>query len=440
MNRRDLVEGLGALAAGESLLAQAGQAGHAQGLDPSEQTIAQLSAGQAQGQMSADQLARSYLWRISRYDRAGPKLAAVLGVNPEALSSARHLDAARRAGKLLGPLHGIPILLKDNIETHDALPTTAGSLALASARHTVDAPVAARLRAAGALLLGKANLSEWANFRSSRSVSGWSAVGGQTRCPYDPRRNPSGSSAGPAAAAAANLCAAAVGSETDGSVLAPASICGLVGVKPTFGLVSGEGVVPITSLQDTTGPMTRTVADAALLLSVMANPGAHWDGIGALEHRPRGMRLGVLPPPASTHPQVLAQFPDWLKLLEREGFTLVQLETPKAWDSLLDEEFQVLLYVSRTTSTSTWHASTAACRSRTSPSSSSSTASMRRRRCPSSGKSSLSSPRRAVGAAAPSTRNCASTSTTCPMPTDLRHSSATTVWMRSWVRATDRRN
>lgn len=337
MNRREFVEALGALtlAAGN---------GAASEFDPVERPIAELSRAQADGRASAESLTRHYLQRIDRYDRQGPKLGAVLAVNPEALTAARALDATRRAGKVLGPLHGIPILIKDNIETRDPLPTTAGSLALASARHEKDAPVAARLRSAGAVVLGKANLSEWANFRSSRSVSGWSAVGGQTRCPYDPTRNPSGSSAGPAAGTAANLCAGSIGSETDGSVLAPASINGLVGVKPTVGLVSGVGVVPITTRQDTTGPMTRSVADAALLLSVMAEPTARWDGVAGLESLPAGLRLGVLPPPASTHPEVLRQSQEWFKLLAREGFILVEVPSPPGWSTLLDDEFEVLLY------------------------------------------------------------------------------------------------
>ena len=356
MNRRDFVESLGAaaIAAGSGSAAAAplsppgDTSGHATDHDGEfdivEKSIAELARAQADGRASAESLTRAYLRRIEQYDRAGPKLGAVLAVNPEALASARALDAARRAGKLQGPLHGIPLLLKDNIETRDPLPTTAGSLALATARHSADAPVAARLRAAGAVVLGKANLTEWANFRSTRSVSGWSGVGGQTRCPYDPTRNPSGSSAGPAAGTAANLCAASVGSETDGSVLAPASINNLVGVKPTKGLVSGVGVVPITTRQDTTGPITRSVADAALLLSVMAEPTVRWDGVSALESTPRGLRLGVLPSPPSTHPEVLRQSQDWLKLLEREGFTLVDVASPPGWATLLEDEFEPLLY------------------------------------------------------------------------------------------------
>src|SRR5579871_522758 len=314
MNRRNFLRTLGvaSVAAASGTAGVAAAAGGAD-FDPSEKTIAELSAAQAQGTLSAEALTRSYLNRIDRYDRRGPKLGAVLAVNPDALAAARTLDAERRAGHLRGPLHGIPLLIKDNIETLDPMPTTAGSLALATARHSADAPMVARLRAAGAVVLGKANLSEWANARSSRSISGWSAVGGQTRCPYDPTRNPSGSSAGPAAGTAANLCAAAIGTETDGSILAPASINGLVGLKPTVGLVSGVGVVPITTRQDTAGPMTRTVGDAALLLSVMAEPTVRWDGIAALESAPRGLKLGVLPPPASAHPEVLKQSHEWFK-------------------------------------------------------------------------------------------------------------------------------
>jgi amidase len=344
MNRREFLENISAaaLAAGSVTV----QAVAAADFDPSEQSLAQLGSAQAQGQLSAEALTHSYLQRIARYDRQGPKLGAVLAVNPDALSAARALDLERRAGKVRGPLHGMPLLIKDNIETLDPLPTTAGSLALAQARHSADAPVVARLRAAGAIVLGKANLSEWANFRSLRSVSGWSAVGGQTRCPYDPARNPSGSSAGPASGTAANLCAASVGSETDGSILAPASLNCLVGLKPTVGLISGAGVIPIAARQDTTGPMTRTVADAATLLAVMAQPELQWDrsALQSLESPPRGLRLGVLPAPDSTHPQVLAQSRDWFKLLEREGFKLVDVPQPPAWKSLLDAELEVLMY------------------------------------------------------------------------------------------------
>ncbi|HEY6483563.1 MAG TPA: amidase [Steroidobacteraceae bacterium] len=344
MDRRDFLQSVGGAVGVAASLGTASAAAGSDVFDPTEKSIAELGAAQAQGSLSAEALTRSYLSRIERYDRRGPKLAAVLAVNPQALGAARALDAERRAGRVRGPLHGIPVLIKDIVETLDPMPTTAGSLALATARHSVDAPMAALLRAAGVVVLGKANLSEWGNARSSRSVSGWSAVGGQTRCPYDPTRNPSGSSAGPAAGTAANLCAAAIGAETDGSILAPASINGLVGLKPTVGLVSGVGVVPITTRQDTTGPMTRTVADAALLMAAMAEPTVQWDGIGALESAPRGLKLGLLPPAASTHPEVLKQSRDWFKLLEREGYTLVDVPAPAGWSTLQEQEYEVALY------------------------------------------------------------------------------------------------
>ena len=358
MNRRKFVAGLGAAAAAAGAIPATGEAEspHAAetddtaarmkpDIDPVERSIAELQDAQALGAASAQSLTSAYLQRIERLNRQGPRLAAVLAVNPDAVRIARALDRERRQGKVRGPLHGIPILLKDNIETRDPLPTTAGSLALMGARHSQDSPMAARLRAAGAVFIGKANLSEWANFRSTRSCSGWSAVGGQTRCPYDPARNPSGSSSGPASATSANLCAAAVGTETDGSVLAPASINGLVGMKPTVGLVSSEGIVPISSRQDTAGPMTRSIADAATLLAVMAAPRHDWPGIRLpLEAAPKGLRLGLMQSPPSTHPKVERESQEWLKLLQREGFTLVDVPTPPQWPSLSDLELEVLLY------------------------------------------------------------------------------------------------
>jgi amidase len=234
-----------------------------------EATIADLSAGLASGKWTARSLTEAYLGRIDAMNKRGPELRAVIETNPEALAIADALDAERRAKGPRGPLHGIPILLKDNIGTADRMTTTAGSLALEGSIPARDAFVAARLRAAGAVLLGKANLSEWANFRSSRSTSGWSSRGGQCRNPYALDRNTSGSSSGSAAAVAANLCAAALGSETDGSIVSPSSICGIVGIKPTVGLLSRAGVIPISHNQDTAGPMARTVADAAILLGAM---------------------------------------------------------------------------------------------------------------------------------------------------------------------------
>jgi len=221
------------------------------------------------GRESAVSLATKYLQRIASIDQHGPKLNSVIELNPDALAIARELDAERKAKGPRGPLHGIPVLLKDNIDTHDKMMTTAGSLALLGSIASQDATVARKLREAGAVILGKTNLSEWANFRGSRSTSGWSGRGGQTRNPYVLDRNPSGSSSGSGAAVSANLCAFAIGTETDGSIVSPSSHCGIVGLKPTVGLISRAGIIPISSSQDTAGPMTRTVTDAAMVLSAL---------------------------------------------------------------------------------------------------------------------------------------------------------------------------
>ncbi len=237
-----------------------------------EATITSLQAAMTAGHLTARRLTERYLARIAALDQSGPLLRSVIETNAEALAIAEALDRERAASGPRGPLHGIPILLKDNIDTADAMRTTAGSLALMGARPAHDATVAARLRAAGAVLLGKANLSEWANFRSTHSSSGWSGRGGQCRNPYSLDRSPCGSSSGSAAAVAANLAAASLGSETDGSILCPAGVNGVVGIKPTLGLTSRAGVIPIAHSQDTIGPFGRTVADAAVLLSVIAGP------------------------------------------------------------------------------------------------------------------------------------------------------------------------
>jgi amidase len=235
-----------------------------------ERPIAEVQADMASGKTSAIALAQAYSRRIARLDRRGPTLRSVVAINPDALAQAAALDSERAAKGARGALHGVSILLKDNIDTKDRMPTTAGSLALVENFAAEDAPVAARLRAAGAVILGKTNLSEWANIRSDFSVSGWSAVGGQVRNPYALDRNPCGSSSGSGTATAASFAAASVGTETNGSIVCPSTVAGLVGVKPTVGLVSRRGIIPISSSQDTAGPMTRTVADAAILLTVMA--------------------------------------------------------------------------------------------------------------------------------------------------------------------------
>src|SRR5437879_2570690 len=235
-----------------------------------EATIADLQAGMTAGKYTARSLVTAYLQRIEALDRKGPALRSVLEPNPDALAQATALDAERKAKGLRGPLHGIPILVKDNVATRDRRPGTAGSLALVGVSPPRDAFLVERLRAAGAVLLGKTNLSEWANFRSTHSSSGWSGRGGQCRNPYALDRSPSGSSSGSGAAVAANLAAIAVGTETDGSITSPSAANSLVGIKPTLGLISRSGIVPIAHSQDTAGPMARTVRNAAILLGVMA--------------------------------------------------------------------------------------------------------------------------------------------------------------------------
>ena len=235
-----------------------------------EATIASLIADQQAGRRTARAIAEQYLARIEALDRAGPTLRSVIETNPDALAIADSLDTARASTGLRGPLHGVPVLIKDNIDTADRMATTAGSLALEGSIAARDAFIVSRLRAAGAVILGKTNLSEWANFRSTRSTSGWSARGGQVLNPYALDRNPCGSSSGTGAAVAANLAAIGIGTETDGSIVCPAGVMALVGVKPTIGLVSRAGIIPIAHSQDTAGPMTRTVEDAAILLDAIA--------------------------------------------------------------------------------------------------------------------------------------------------------------------------
>jgi len=235
-----------------------------------ETTIDELQEKMKSGAYTSRSIVEIYLKRIEAIDKNGIKLNSVIEVNPDALQIADQLDKERKAGKLRGPMHGIPVLIKDNIDTGDKMMTTAGSLAMLGNRASKDAFVAAQLRSAGAVIIGKTNLSEWANFRSSRSSSGWSSRGGRTQNPCVLNRNPSGSSSGSGASVAANLCAVAVGTETDGSIISPSSACGIVGIKPTVGLVSRSGIIPISKTQDTAGPMARTVRDAAILLAALA--------------------------------------------------------------------------------------------------------------------------------------------------------------------------
>ncbi len=300
-----------------------------------EKGLPELQQDLASGRVTSVQLVSAYTARIAALN---PRLHAVIAVNPQALDDARAADAARARGAKLGPLAGVPILIKDNIESNDPMATTAGSLALKDNVTRRDAPVAARLKAAGAIILGKTNLSEWANIRSSHSISGWSGVGGQARNPYALDRSTCGSSAGSGAAAAASLAAATVGTETDGSVTCPSSANGLVGLKPTVGLVSRTHIVPISHSQDTAGPMTRSVRDAALLLTAMAgsdpadpataSADAHRTdyAAGLRPEALKGVRVGVMRFAAGFHPETEAVFNQALAVLKDAGATLVEID------------------------------------------------------------------------------------------------------------------
>ncbi|MEH3157550.1 MAG: amidase [Sphingomonas taxi] len=315
-----------------------------------EVSLDRLAALMAAGKATSVELTRAYLDRIAAMDRKGPALRSVIAVNPLALEQARALDAERRAGRIRGPLHGVPILIKDNVETADPMPTTAGSLALKDNMTRRDAPVVARLRAAGAVILGKTNLSEWANIRSTHAMSGWSAVGGLVKNPYALDRTACGSSSGSGAAVAASFAAAAVGTETDGSVVCPSSINGLVGLKPSIGLVSRTHVVPISHSQDTPGPMARSVRDVALLLSAMvgadpADPvtaGAvpHDYAAGLSASALSGMRVAVVRPKAMPA-DLAARYDAALAVLRAAGATLVEATPPKL-EGVGDAEFTVL--------------------------------------------------------------------------------------------------
>jgi amidase len=307
-----------------------------------EESIVQLEAEMASGKTTSEALVKAYLARIESIDRSGPTLRSVISINPKAVEEARLLDAERKAGHVRGPLHGVPILIKDNIEIKE-LPTTAGSLALKANMTGRDAPMAARLREAGAVLIGKTNLSEWANYRSFRSISGWSAVGGMVKNPYALDRNACGSSAGSGAGAAASLAAAAIGTETSGSVVCPSSMNGLVGIKPTIGLVSRDGVVPISHTMDTPGPMARSVTDAALLLSAMAGSDPADPATRDADRRKvnytvalkadalKGKRIGVLKIGLGGHPEVDKLFNQALDDLKAQGAELIEITNP--WDA-----------------------------------------------------------------------------------------------------------
>jgi amidase len=325
------------------------------GLDVVELSATETSQRLGSGSLTSRALTQAYLDRIAALDDAGPRLNAVIETNPRALEEAEARDAERKAGRVRGPLHGVPVLLKDNIDVMGMV-NSAGSLALSDNRPAQDAFIVTRLREAGAVILGKTNLSEWANFRSTRSTSGWSSRGGQTKNPYVLDRNPCGSSSGTATAIAASLGAIGIGTETNGSIICPASVNGLVGLKPTVGLVSRTGIIPIAISQDTAGPMGRTVADVAMLLNTLAavdqtDPaGASTDGKRPIDYTAllradalKSRRFGVLRQAMGYHPDVDASMERALETLKNAGAIIldVKMETYNRWR---DAELEVLLY------------------------------------------------------------------------------------------------
>jgi amidase len=321
-----------------------------------EITVAELQEGMRSGKFTSRGLANRYLARIAEIDKAGPSLNAVIELNPEVLAIADRLDAERKSKGPRGPLHGVPVLIKDNIGTADRMRTSAGSLALADFTPAQDSAVARRLRQAGALILGKTNLSEWANFRSSHSSSGWSGRGGQTHNPYATDRNPCGSSSGSGAAVSANLCAIAIGTETDGSIVCPSSANGIVGIKPTVGLVSRAGIIPISHNQDTAGPMCRTVADAAALLGALAGPDPADSATAASSGKipadytrfldPKGLhgaRIGVLRKTFDFSEVIAPVFKSALDAMRDAGAVLVDIEIASL-GKFDDSELTAMLY------------------------------------------------------------------------------------------------
>ncbi|GGD73143.1 amidase [Lacimicrobium alkaliphilum] len=317
-----------------------------------EADVASLQARMNKGELSSEQLVNFYLHRIEKYNRQGPELRAVISINKDAVKRARELDRLRNQGEMLGPLHGIPVLLKDNIDSV-GLANTAGSELLKDNLPADNAFLVTRLQAAGAIILGKANLSEWANFRGQRSSSGWSALGGQARNPYDPSTSPCGSSGGSAIAVAANMVTIAVGTETDGSLVCPAAVNGIVTIKPTLGLISRDGIIPIAHSQDTAGPMARTLRDAVIMLASMqgkdstdpASFATNTDWLSHLQEEGlKGKRIGIVRNLTGYHELLDKQFEAQLEILEARGAILVEdanIETLRKWS---EDEFTVLLH------------------------------------------------------------------------------------------------
>jgi amidase len=325
--------------------------------DVAEKSVEQLQKAMTSGRVTSREITRQYLARIKAIDKAGPKLNSVIEVNPDALKIAADLDRERKEKGPRGPLHGIPVLVKDNLATGDSMQTTAGSLALVGAKAPRDAFVVAKLREAGAVILGKTNLSEWANIRSTRSTSGWSSRGGLTRNPYALDRNTSGSSSGSGAAATASLAALTVGTETDGSITSPSSVNGLVGIKPTLGLLSRSGIIPISPSQDTPGPMTRSVADAAAMLSAMAGTDPHDAATADADKHAtdytkfldadalKGARIGVVKKQfGGRNDLVSAEVAKAIEVMREKGAVLVDVPEVPNTDKYGATELTVLLY------------------------------------------------------------------------------------------------
>ena len=322
-----------------------------------EETISSLADKLSSGTYSSEQLIKLYMHRIEAIDKKGPRLNSIIELNPDALSIAKIMDLELKSNKRRGPLHGIPVLIKDNIDTVDKMQTTSGSLALVGNIASKDAFIVTKLREAGAIILGKTNLSEWANFRSSKSCSGWSSRGGQTKNPYFLDHNPCGSSSGSGVAVAANLCVVSVGTETDGSIVCPASVSGVVGIKPTVGLVSRTGIIPISKTQDTAGPMARTVKDAAILLGVLASIDTNdaiteeSNGKGYKDYTKfldidalKGMRIGIEKKPQGDNKYVNSLLDETLNLLKKKGAILIEIEYQDQINALRGAEFDVLQY------------------------------------------------------------------------------------------------
>lgn len=320
-----------------------------------EITIDSLQEKMKSGTYTSKAVTQLYLDRIQQIDKSGPRLNSVIELNPDALSIAESMDAERKNGKVRGPLHGIPILIKDNIDTADKMQTTAGALALEGNIAKKDAFIIARLREAGAVLLGKTNMSEWANFRSTSSCSGWSSRGGQTKCPYILDHNPCGSSSGSGVAVAANLCVVAIGTETDGSITCPASVNGLVGIKPTVGLLSRSGIIPISSTQDTAGPLARTVKDAVILLGTLTGEDDE-DAVTATSHGKthpdytkfldaqglKGKNIGIDRKKKSINHHLNALLDEAIDVLKKQGANIIDIEYVSKIDGLGKVEIEIM--------------------------------------------------------------------------------------------------